>query len=157
MELKVLIDIWNQFSPLQNTIDSETPNLPDEGSLQGKVSSGQSSTRNVTMNINLAILILILFNHAQCLNVTRQSYLDFQSVCNVKVISMNIWAFKWPQASGRNTRVDAIVEFLASQDYDLVFLQEVWQQSDFQKLKTLFPFSSYYGTLNSRFCPQVRY
>ena len=112
------------------------------------------------MNINPAFLILILFNPAECLNTTKLTIEEtielFYSQYSLKVISMNIWAFKWPQASGRNTRVDAIVEFLASQDYDLVFLQEVWQQSDFQKLKNLFPYSSYYGTPNSRFCPQIR-
>ena len=50
----------------------------------------------------------------------------------------------------------AILEFLEAGHHDLVFLQEVWMYSDFQKLRRIFPYSTHFGTPNSRLCPQVR-
>ena len=74
----------------------------------------------------------------------------------LKLLSINIWGFKWPMSEDKDLRVARIVEFLQSSDYDIVFTQENWMFSDFQKIKSLFPYSTYFGSPNSVFCPKVR-
>ena len=74
----------------------------------------------------------------------------------LKLLSANIWGFKWPMSEDKDLRVARIVEFLQSSDYDIVFTQENWMFSDFQKIKSLFPYSTYFGSPNSVFCPKVR-
>ena len=83
-------------------------------------------------------------------NIQRKN--DF----TLKLLSANIWGFKWPMSEDKDLRVARIVEFLKSSDYDIVFTQENWMFSDFQKIKSLFPYSTYFGSPNSVFCPKVR-
>ena len=71
------------------------------------------------------------------------------------MLSLNAWGL-WPQSEAKDERMAAILEFLEAGHHDLVFLQEVWMYSDFQKLKRIFPYSTHFGTPNSRLCPQVR-
>ena len=75
---------------------------------------------------------------------------------DLNVISINIWAFNWPMSEEKDERMDALIKYLENSDHDIVFLQEVWMQSDFQKIKKAFPYSSYYGSPGSKFCPQIR-
>ena len=85
---------------------------------------------------------------------------------DIKVMSMNVLGFKWPHpwssnglraSEEKDARISATANYLKNSDIDVVFLQELWMFSDFQKLRSIYPYSSYYGTSNSRFCPQIRY
>ena len=85
---------------------------------------------------------------------------------DIKVMSMNVLGFKWPHpwssnglraSEEKDARISATANYLKNSDIDVVFLQELWMFSDFQKLRSIYPYSSYYGTPNSRFCPEVRY
>ena len=75
----------------------------------------------------------------------------------LKLLSINIWGFKWPMAEDKDLRVSKIVEFLRSSDYDIVFMQEAWMFSDFEKMKSVFPYSTRFGSPNSVFCPEIRW
>ena len=57
----------------------------------------------------------------------------------VKVFTLNIWGIGYGLTEDREIRVKAIADYLAQSEYDIVLLQEVWMQSDFQKLKNVFP------------------
>ena len=83
----------------------------------------------------------------------------------IKVMTMNVLGFKWPhpwssnglrESEEKDARISATADYLQKSDIDVVFIQELWMFSDFQKLKSIYPYSSYYGTPNSRFCPQIR-
>ena len=74
----------------------------------------------------------------------------------LKLLSINIWGFMWPMSEDRDLRVAKITEFLKSSDYDIVFMQEAWMYGDFQKIKSIFPYSTYFGSPNSVFCPIVK-
>ena len=75
-------------------------------------------------------------------------------VLKLKVITLNCWGIPWsiPHISSpdREARFQAIAEFLVSKDYDLVFLQEVWHEPDYVKLKKtlakILPHSFYFKT-----------
>jgi len=72
----------------------------------------------------------------------------------LKVITLNCWGIPWsiPNISSPNRlkRFDAIGEFLASEKYDFVFLQEVWDEQDYltlsRKLLNNLPHSFYFKT-----------
>ena len=74
----------------------------------------------------------------------------------LKLLSINIWGFKWPMSEEKDLRVSKIIEFLTSSDYDIVFMQEAWMFSDFEKLKAVYPHSTRFGSPNSVFCPEIR-
>ena len=74
----------------------------------------------------------------------------------LKLLEINIWGFKWPMSEDKDLRVSKIVEFLTSSDYDIVFMQEAWMFSDFEKLKAVYPHSTRFGSPNSVFCPEIR-
>ena len=74
----------------------------------------------------------------------------------LKLLAINIWGFKWPMSEDKDLRVSKIVEFLTSSDYDIVFMQEAWMFSDFEKLKSVYPHSTRFGSPNSVFCPEIR-
>ena len=57
----------------------------------------------------------------------------------------------------KNLRVTKIIEFLESSDYDIIFMQEAWMFSDFQKIISVYPYSTAFGSPNTVFCPTVRY
>merc|ERR1711970_652615 len=80
----------------------------------------------------------------------------------LKVITLNCWGIPWsiPTISSpdRLERFKAIGEFLASEKYDFVFLQEVWDEQDYVNLRKLLstslPHSFYFktGTIGSGTC-----
>jgi len=80
----------------------------------------------------------------------------------MKVITLNCWGIPWsiPTISSPNRleRFEAISEFLSSESYDFVFLQEVWDEQDYLKLKkklsTSLPHSYYFkaGIIGSGTC-----
>ena len=74
----------------------------------------------------------------------------------LKLLSINIWGFKWPMSEDKDLRVAKIIDFLRSSDHDIVFMQEAWMYSDFQQIKYLFPYSTFFGSPNSVFCPTVK-
>jgi len=78
------------------------------------------------------------------------------------VITLNCWGIPWsiPTVSSpdRTERFQAIGEFLSSGKYDFVFLQEVWDEQDYEKLRKVLseslPHSYYFktGTIGSGTC-----
>ena len=74
----------------------------------------------------------------------------------LKLLAINIWGFKWPMSEDKDLRVSKIVEFLRSSDYDIVFMQEAWMFSDFEKIKSIYPYSTMFGSPNSVFCPEIK-
>ena len=72
----------------------------------------------------------------------------------LRVLVMNAWGFNvW--AEDKQTRMPAIAAFLKQSNHDIVFIQEVWYHSDFQKLRDTFPYSTFYGSPGSLLCPAV--
>ena len=67
---------------------------------------------------------------------------------------MNAWGFNF-WAEDKQIRMPAIVAFLKQSNHDIVFIQEVWYHSDFQKLLDTFPYSTFYGSPGSLLCPAV--
>eukprot|EP00092_Neocalanus_flemingeri_P020905 GFUD01022647.1.p1 GENE.GFUD01022647.1~~GFUD01022647.1.p1 ORF type:complete len:367 (+),score=75.01 GFUD01022647.1:390-1490(+) len=80
----------------------------------------------------------------------------------LKVITLNCWGIPWsiPTISSpdRSDRFEAIGDFLSSEKYDFVFLQEVWDEQDYfklaNKLSRSLPHSFYFkaGTIGSGTC-----
>ena len=56
----------------------------------------------------------------------------------------------------KDLRVSKTIEFLRNSDYDIVFMQEAWMFSDFEKIKSVYPYSTWFGSPNSVFCPEIR-
>ena len=59
-------------------------------------------------------------------------------ILRLKVFTLNCWGIAYlpdfmGQGLDRQMRIEAIARFLSTNDYDIVFLQEVWTQAD-QKL-----------------------
>ena len=74
----------------------------------------------------------------------------------LKLLAINIWGFKWPMSEDKDLRVSKITEFLRNSDYDIVFMQEAWMFSDYEKIKSVYPYSTRFGSPNSVFCPEIR-
>uniref|UniRef100_A0A336KTK6 sphingomyelin phosphodiesterase n=1 Tax=Culicoides sonorensis TaxID=179676 RepID=A0A336KTK6_CULSO len=76
---------------------------------------------------------------------------------HLKILTLNIWGIPYI-SKDREIRVKAIGEILASGDYDLVSLQEVWSESDYQTLKSrlihVLPYAHYFysGVVGSGLC-----
>ena len=71
---------------------------------------------------------------------------------NIKILNMNVWGVKF-FSKERRARMRGTAEFLRASDYDLVFIQELWYQEDFQLLAATFPYSTRQGTPGSYLCP----
>lgn len=52
----------------------------------------------------------------------------------VRVVTLNCWGL-WIGASRRKERINAIASYLRSNSFDIVFLQEVWMESDFECIR----------------------
>ncbi|XP_054160194.1 sphingomyelin phosphodiesterase 2-like [Oppia nitens] len=52
---------------------------------------------------------------------------------SIKIFTLNCWGL-WKVAKHREQRINIIANHLANHDYDIVFLQEVWVQSDFEQI-----------------------
>ena len=95
--------------------------------------------------INVNIIKVILFG----MYVQHQMFL-------IKVLQINSWLFDWPLSTDHDARMDGIFNYLQTSDYDIVFMQENWLFKDYQRLRSLYPYSTLYGTPGSIFCPQLR-
>lgn len=82
----------------------------------------------------------------------RQSSSNF----DIKVLSINSWLLDWPLSTDHDARMDGIFNYLQTSDHDIVFMQENWLFNDYQRLRSLYPYSTLYGTPGSIFCPQLR-
>ncbi|KAI7697378.1 Sphingomyelin phosphodiesterase 2 [Sarcoptes scabiei] len=54
---------------------------------------------------------------------------------NLKIFTLNCWGLRYV-SDHREVRMKLIAQHLCDQDYDVVFLQEVWIQSDFEYIRT---------------------
>ncbi|KAI1301959.1 Sphingomyelin phosphodiesterase 2 [Halotydeus destructor] len=65
----------------------------------------------------------------------------------LKVITLNCWGLKFI-SSHREQRIKSIAQHLKEQDYDIVFLQELWCQADFDHIKSTanLKFAHYFKT-----------
>nr|XP_027198712.1 uncharacterized protein LOC113792949 [Dermatophagoides pteronyssinus] len=54
---------------------------------------------------------------------------------NLKIFTLNCWGLRYV-SDHRQVRIKLIAQHLVEQDYDIVFLQEVWIQSDFEYIRT---------------------
>ena len=54
----------------------------------------------------------------------------------VKVFTLNCWGI-YMVSSDRVVRMGAIGQHLAESDYDIVMLQEIWCQEDFDRIKNI--------------------
>ncbi|KAG8878595.1 phospholipase C type enzyme [Tulasnella sp. 331] len=52
----------------------------------------------------------------------------------IKVLSFNCWGLKYV-AKDRIERIRALADFLSTSDYDIIALQELWVQADFQAIR----------------------
>lgn len=66
----------------------------------------------------------------------------------VKLFTLNCWGLGLGISKNRDERMEDIGKFIAEQDYDIVFLQEVWKKPNYLTIKHLvaskLPFSHYY-------------
>ena len=73
---------------------------------------------------------------------------DEEDGVTIRVITLNCWGL-YIVSKLRRERMAAIGAFLAESDYDIVLLQEVWCQEDFQTIQRLtvhaYPHSHYFG------------
>ncbi|XP_022690715.1 putative neutral sphingomyelinase isoform X1 [Varroa jacobsoni] len=82
-----------------------------------------------------------------------------EMLTKVKVLSLNLWGLVFV-SKHRRDRVDALAEQLAFRetDFDYVFLQEVWSESDYRKIceatKLVLPYTHYFysGVTGSGVC-----
>ncbi|XP_041777826.1 putative neutral sphingomyelinase [Anopheles merus] len=80
----------------------------------------------------------------------------------LSILTLNIWGIPYV-SKDRETRVKAIGDVLASGNYDIVSLQEVWSDSDYQYLKqrveNVLPFCHYFysGVVGSGLAILSRY
>lgn len=67
---------------------------------------------------------------------------------DVNIFTLNCWGLGLGISKDRNQRMADIGSFLAAQNYDIVFLQEVWKHENFFTIRSLvekvLPFSHYY-------------
>jgi len=67
----------------------------------------------------------------------------------VTLFTLNCWGLGLGISKDRNERMQDIGEFIAKQDYDIVFLQEVWKHTNFLTIKNLvasvLPYSHYFN------------
>lgn len=82
---------------------------------------------------------------------------DNRATCNVNILTLNCWGI--PKVSkDHNQRIQAIAEEIASSKYDVVCLQEVWTDNDYEQIKTIvaetMPYSHYFysGVIGSGLC-----
>lgn len=84
----------------------------------------------------------------------------------LRVVTLNCWALPqpWPIGSkDRHYRIAKIIEALLKDDYDIVALQEVWGEKDYDRIsssiKGSYPFSFYFhsGFTGSGVCVFTRY
>jgi len=61
---------------------------------------------------------------------------DGKDGTDIKVFTLNCWGLKI-LSKFRLERMEAIGHFLKGSNYDIVLLQEVWTEGDFQTIKTL--------------------
>lgn len=66
----------------------------------------------------------------------------------VKLFTLNCWGLGLGISKHRDERMQDIGLFISQQDYDIVFLQEVWKRPNFQTIKSLvaskLPYSHYF-------------
>ncbi|CAH0560466.1 unnamed protein product [Brassicogethes aeneus] len=92
----------------------------------------------------------------------RSNIITSKKVMNLSVLSFNVWGLKYV-SKNREDRIRAIAEHLALGKYDLVSLQEVWSQDDFELIKEkclgVLPYSHYFysGVVGSGVCFLSRY
>lgn len=72
-----------------------------------------------------------------------------ESTTSIKVFTLNVWGLKYV-AKDRLERFKAIAEFVNRSDYDVVFMQELWLDSDFadmaDRVKGKFPHAHFFDT-----------
>ncbi|XP_059620876.1 putative neutral sphingomyelinase [Phlebotomus argentipes] len=80
----------------------------------------------------------------------------------LSVLTINIWGIPFV-SKDREVRIQRIAEELASGKYDVVSMQEVWSETDFQSLKShteaVLPYSHYFysGVVGSGLCVLSKY
>ncbi|GAB0092385.1 Putative neutral sphingomyelinase [Sergentomyia squamirostris] len=84
------------------------------------------------------------------------------NLLSLSVISLNIWGIPFV-SKDREVRIQRIADELASGKYDLVSLQEVWSEADYQLLKSrteaVLPYTHYFysGVVGSGLCVLSKY
>ena len=75
----------------------------------------------------------------------------------IKLMTLNCWGL-YGVSKFRTQRMEAIGNFVADSNFDMVVLQEVWCQEDFDRIQKLsqqnFPYSHYfdYGIVGTGIC-----
>ena len=78
---------------------------------------------------------------------------------HIKVLNLNAGMLN--EAPGvhvpedKSRRAVALAEHLRTADYDVVILQELWHNKEYNLLQGILPFSTRYGNSDSTLCPQV--
>jgi len=55
----------------------------------------------------------------------------------VKIFTLNCWGLGMGISKDRDERMEDIGKYIAEQDYDIVFLQEIWKRNNFNTVKSL--------------------
>jgi len=81
---------------------------------------------------------------------------------SIKLFTLNVWGLKFV-SKNRKERFKAIAEFLNRSDYDVVFMQELWLDEDFNemndRIKSVFAYSHFFdsGIIGSGTCIFSKY
>ena len=59
------------------------------------------------------------------------------------MLSLNVYGISWYNNTHKEQRIAAIASFIAKQDYDLYFLQELWLKNDYDIIKKALPSNMY--------------
>jgi len=88
---------------------------------------------------------------------TMSSNGENASTADVKIFTLNCWGLRFV-SSRRVERMEALGRYLASSDYDVVTLQEVWMGEDFERIRNavagVLPYSHFFdnGVIGSGTC-----
>lgn len=78
--------------------------------------------------------------------VTTTTYGGSSSV--LKVLNLNAWGLSWPWSKDRTYRFRALREIIASSDYDIILLQEVWFRQDYDIIRASVPYVTFFESFN---------
>lgn len=72
----------------------------------------------------------------------------------IKILNLNVWGLRF-MSEDTTERVEALAKHLTEENYDVVFIQELWYNKDFHQIKNTLPYSTNYGSPYSKKCPSI--
>lgn len=58
---------------------------------------------------------------------------------NIKIASINFWGLPWPLSIKKQFRLNKLISIVKQNDFDIITMQEIWMNSDINKIKKGLP------------------